>query len=436
MKRKFAILVRTTGRKLITFALLAMLGSLATGVAATAQLRTGRGTVVTPQSSIEHPVDIGVRAHTNTMLFIPAGGLRQPAEGALVGPPVSGLFVETPASIACLYFLVSTRVTGCNPTTAKVNPSGGSKAIAVVDAYHDPTAASDLAKFSTQFGLPAATFTQVYAQGSKPPLDATGGWELEESLDIEWTHAMAPKAHIYLVEAESNSYTNLFAAVVKAAELVNAAGGGEVSMSWGGSEFSGETEFDSDMIESGVVFFVGIADSPGPAYPGASPNVVAVGGSTLSRNPTTGAFERETTWDLTGNGVSVYEPRPTYQNSLAKELGDHRGLPDIAVAGNPETGVWVYDSTAVDGLEPVEPGWFVLGGTSLSSPLLAGIVNLAGNFYTSSEDELMTIYSHLGVAADFNDISYGICGIYAGDIAANGWDLCSGVGSVHGLKEK
>jgi kumamolisin len=405
-------------------------------IAATAQVRTGRGTVITPKSSMERPSDIGVRAHTNTRIFIPEGGLEQGAVTPFVGPPFSGFFFETPASIGCLYFLVTPRVAGCNPVTARVNPSGGAKAIAAVDAFHDPTAASDLAKFSAQFGLPAptaTTFTQVYASGTKPPLDPTGGWELEESVDIEWTHAMAPKAHIYLVEAASNSDTDLFAAVVKAAELVNAAGGGEVSMSWGGAEFSTETDFDKDLIESGVVFFVSTGDSPGPEYPSTSPNAVAVGGTTLSRNPATGAFLRESTWDLSGNGISEVEPLPSYQSSLSKKLGDHRGIPDISVDGNPVTGAWVYDSTSVDGLTPP---WFVVAGTSLSAPLLAGIVNLAGNFYTSTEEELTTAYSHLGVAADFNDITYGLCGFYAGDSAAAGWDLCTGIGSVHGLVGK
>ena len=407
---------------------------LVCAIAATAQLRTGRGTVITPESSIERAGDIGVRAHTNTKIFIPEGGLQQSAVSPFVGPPVSGLFFETPASIACLYFLVTSRVAGCNPVTARVNPSGGAKAIAIVDAYHDATAASDLATFSTQFGLPAATFTQVYASGTKPPVDPTGGWELEESLDIEWAHAMAPTAHIYLVEAASNSNAPLFAAVVKAAQLVNAAGGGEVSISWGGPEFSTETLLDTDLIESGVVFFASAGDSPGPPeYPSTSPNAVAVGGTTLSRNPATGAFERESTWDQSGNGLSAFEPLPSYQSSLTTKLGNHRGIPDISADANPETGAWVYDSSPVDGLPG---GWFVVGGTSLSAPLLAGIVNLAGNFYTSTEQELTTAYSHLGVASDFKDITYGLCGLYEGDNAATGWDLCSGIGSVHGLVGK
>src|SRR2546422_10236220 len=168
--------------------------------------------------------------------------------------PVPGFVAETPASLGCVYFLVSTRVSGCNPLTATVNPAGGSKVIAIVDAFDDPNAATDLAKFSAQFGLPAANFSKVFASGTKPPQDPTGGWELEESLDIEWAHAMAPSARIILVEAASNSLTNLLAAETKAATLVAAAGGGEVSNSWGGGEFSGETSLDSHFIQSGVVF--------------------------------------------------------------------------------------------------------------------------------------------------------------------------------------
>jgi subtilase family serine protease len=94
-----------------------------------------------------------------------------------------------------------------------------------VDAFDDANAATDLAIFSSQFGLPAANFTKVFASGVKPPQDPTGGWELEASLDIEWAHAMAPSARIILVEAASNSLSNLLAAETVAANLVAAAGG-------------------------------------------------------------------------------------------------------------------------------------------------------------------------------------------------------------------
>src|SRR5262249_21107331 len=151
---------------------------------------------------------------------------------------------ETPASIACVYRLVDKPIRGCSPDVTTENPSGGSGAIAIVDAFDDPRAASDLAHFSAQFGLPAADFQVVFAQGSRPPQDTTGGWEIEESLDIEWAHAMAPHAKIFLVEAADNTFENLFSAVVLASFLVVENGGGEVSMSWGGSEVAEETQWD------------------------------------------------------------------------------------------------------------------------------------------------------------------------------------------------
>ena len=129
------------------------------------------------------------------------------------------------------------------------NPSGGSRAIAIVDAYHYATAASDLSVFSNQFGLPQANFQVVYANGRQPPVNAD--WNIEEALDIEWAHAMAPDAKIYLVEAASTNFTDLLRAVSVANSLVSSAGGGEVSMSWGGSEFSGETSYDFYFTQPG-----------------------------------------------------------------------------------------------------------------------------------------------------------------------------------------
>jgi subtilase family serine protease len=146
-----------------------------------------------PASSTETAGDIGVNAHTNLRMALTphqlAGATPQPAEL----PPFSGYLFETPASAACVYHLASPRVPGCNPNLTTTNVTGGSKAIAIVDAYDDPNAAADLAFFSAQFGLPKANFSVVYAT-TKPAIDPTGGWEIEESLDIEWAHAMAPSA--------------------------------------------------------------------------------------------------------------------------------------------------------------------------------------------------------------------------------------------------
>src|SRR5262249_34252213 len=134
------------------------------------------------------------------------------------GPPYAGYFYETPASLACVYQLPaqSPEFPGCNPNDANLataNPTGGSRAIAMVDAYHYPTAMQDLQVFSAQFGLPAPTsgqggnFQVVYANGRQPRVNSN--WNLEAALDIQWAHAMAPNAKIYLVEAASNGYTDL-----------------------------------------------------------------------------------------------------------------------------------------------------------------------------------------------------------------------------------
>lgn len=422
--------------KILGSALLSLLGLTNIGLA---QRASTRGKVVSPQSNIEHRADIGIRAHTNVELMIPSGnGLGTAATLAVVPAsttPAPGFVAETPASLGCVYFLVSTRVSGCNPTTATLNPSGGSKVIAIVDAFDDPNAASDLATFSIQFGLPQANFSKVFASGVKPAQDPTGGWELEESLDIEWAHAMAPSAKIILVEAASDSFSSLLAAETVAANLVAAAGGGEVSNSWGGGEFPSETSFDSTFIKSGVVFFASTGDSPGTQWPGVSPNVVAAGGTTISRNPSTLAFITERPWVETGGGRSLFEPIPTFQTSIAGIVGNARGVPDLSFDADPDTGAWVFDSFPLQGSTSGccgVRGWWIVGGTSLSAPSLAGIVNSAGHFATSSDGELTTIYSNLGNTADFHDITIDYCGPFAGLTGKAGWDFCTGVGSVHG----
>jgi subtilase family serine protease len=344
-------------------------------------------------------------------------------------PPFSGYLFETPASIACVYRLVDARVHGCNPNLTTVNPTGGSRAIAIVDAFDDPTAEADLAVFSKQFGLPTADFHVVYAQGSEPKQDPTGGWEIEESLDIEWAHAMAPNARIYLVEAASNSFTNLFSAVLTAANLVKGAGGGEVSMSWGGGEFQTERNYDALFTTPGVVYVASTGDAPGTEYPSVSPNVVAAGGTTLSRDINTGALILENTWQDAGGGPSLAEPIPPFQKTVKSVVGNTRGTPDISFDANPNSGVWIYDNNAVLGA-----GWYVVGGTSVSAPSLAGILNAAGSFAPSSAAENAMLYTGRGKA--FNNINYGNCGLYLGTFASGGYDLCTGLGSPKTLRGK
>ena len=408
------------------------------------------GTLVIPASSQINAVDKGKRAHTNIRFILPA--TTNPTEA----PPYSGYANETPASLACIYRLV-TQVTGCNPDHTVNTPTGGGGTIAIVDAYHDPSAAGDLAYFSDQFGLPfnPAKFKIVFASGSEPPVDDTGGWELEEALDIEYAHAMAPNAVLYLVEAASNRNADLYLAVQVASNLVacgktttcaaGSTGKGEVSMSWGGQEYSGETNYDSVFLTPNVVYFASSGDGAGVIYPSASPNVNAVGGTSTARSLLTGNLIAEIAWSDTGGGVSYYEPSPSYQSALSAINFGYRTTPDISAVANPNTGVWVYDSFPYGGIY-YSSSWWTVGGTSVAAPIVTGIVNAAspksGVWATSTGAELTTIYSALKPAnataykANFNDITYGACDYYSGSFSGAGYDLCTGVGSPKGLAGK
>jgi kumamolisin len=411
---------------LYKFGTLAVAATLSFGAVnfASAQAQHRGGQVTIPESSTERKGDIGLRAHTNIKLFTPTGGLPKASAAVASGPPFSGYFFETPSSLACIYNLVHESA-GCNPNKVTAVPNGGSAAIAIVDAYDDPGAAKDLAKFSKQFGLPPANFQVVFATGSRPFNDP--GWEIEESLDVQWAHAMAPHAKLYLVEAASNSFFDLLTAEAVAASIVADEGGGVVSNSWGGSEFADETAYDSFFSFPGVVYTASAGDGPGVLYPSASPNVVGVGGTTLSRNAN-GVFIFESAWNSTGGGLSEFETTPSYQKGVTKVVGNHRGIPDVSAEADPNSGLWVFDSG--------NGGWYIVGGTSASSPIWAGIVSAAGNNSGSSEAELTAIYKNRNNKEHFNDIKSGVCGPWNGNLTEPGYDLCTGVGSPVGYGAK
>ncbi len=344
-------------------------------------------------------------------------------------PTGLGYAYGTPQSTACVYGLVPTSY-GCNPFEVTATPSSAKPlAIALVDAYHNPTAQSDLDTFSNWFGLPN-TSSGFVTQVSTSTVDTTG-WGLESSLDIEWAHAMSPTAKIFLVEA-SDEY-DLFNQVATAAQLVSSAGGGIVSMSWGGYEdgsiLTVETYLQSlSLAYPTVTFLASSGDSPGVSYPSSSQYVVAVGGTSVSTNLSNANFLAEQTWTEGGGGVSYYIPMPTFQNSIKAKLAFggqyYRGVPDIAAVANPDTGVWVYNATWC----PQYTGsvWCVMGGTSVASPVSAGILSWKGIGTTKSQQILSEIYT----STAFRDITYGDCGPYVGWKAASGWDYCTGKGSI------
>src|SRR2546422_9450653 len=202
---------------------------------------------------------------------------------------------------------------------------GSGQTIAIVDPYDDPNIESDLAAFSAQYGLPPCTsangcFTKATPQGLPK---ANTNWALEESLDVEWAHAMAPGAKIILVEAQDVLLSNLLNAVDYAALQPNVH---QVSMSWAANEFFGESSYDYHFNVAGVSFIASSGDSgTSVSYPAASPYVVSVGGTTLNVDGS-GKLQSETAWSGSGGGVSSYESKPSYQTGFNSNSG--RGVPD------------------------------------------------------------------------------------------------------------
>jgi len=429
-----------------------------------------QGTEITPPSSVSTP---GHGAHTNLKIFVPAGH-------QLSSAVPDYTFAETPASIGCVYGLENSYA-GCNPDTHSTeHPTGGWGAIAIVDAYHDSHIASDLAFFDSYWGLPTASFKQVEANSSFGNLDgltascsgtpasASGsGWDFDESQGVEWAHAMAPDAEIILVEACTNNLPDLLYANEVAAKEVQSYGGGDISNGWGLPESSvgvaGDkggtlTEQQDDNFffrnnNNKQITYFAVAGNSGAEvlYPGASPWVVSVGGTTINRDAS-GNFLSESCWSGSGGGLSTKEfwqnppnintgmgPWTNYQYPLfAGAPGElpARSTPDIAFDADPASGVYVYDTDSGG-------AWYIAGNTGVSSAALAGIVNSAGQrlgmvgpggWYTPSE--LNLIYSILPTHTAYPSYYYDVTTGSNGHAAGKGYDQCTGVGTPRGLKGK
>jgi kumamolisin len=335
---------------------------------------------------------------------------------------------ETAGSIACIYG-VSTPVSGC-PKNGSNLATGGAKAIAVVDYGNTSTLQADFNAFNTHFGLPAQTLQFICDCASCPSANGTG-WDVETSLDVEWAHAMAPNAQIIVSQFCSDPFQGgTSAAEYLAGQAVNAAGGGEVSNSFGyGGEFADELAWDQYMTWAGVVYFTSTGDSGcGTDYPESSPNTVAAGGTHILRD-SNGNLTGESVWSGGGGGISQYEPLPNYQLIIGNLTGPHRGSPDISADADPNTGVGVYSTTGCG-------GWCQVGGTSVSSPVLAGIVNAAGSFRQHSPSELATLYGWYRNPGLYHayiyDVTSGSNGGSCGS-AKVGWDQGTGLGTPRNL---
>jgi subtilase family serine protease len=409
-----------------------------------AQISLPHGTVVVPESSIPKPQpaasfqNLHARAFTNLTAFLtPPGQVITPANQAEInqaadGTATSKYYIETPASIACLYGVTKDDRPDCIPAKAKTLATGGSHVIALVDAYNAPHIKDYLAEFSRAFGLPQAEL-DIEPGGTALPTIVDSGWELETCLDVEWAHALAPNAKLILVEATSDAYVDLLAAEDKASELVAAAGGGEVSNSWGSPEFDGEQDLSTESHFTklkNIIYFAASGDTPGVSYPSASPNVVAVGGTTIQRSQT-GAYVNEIPWTNEGAGPSSFEkPVPNFQKDI-KDLKATRGVVDIvAIADAATGGVWVYDPDYVPAQQ--NKGWVGIGGTSAATPIIAALVNNSGSLQVSTSAELQKMYGWLGrpeFPNFFKGIDSGQCGPGGERSAHQGWSFCGGIGA-------
>jgi hypothetical protein len=360
---------------------------------------------------------------------VPSANLMQPTYQMMVSP------VDSPLSPAGLSPAQIRNAYGFNKIffPGNIAGDGSGETIALVDAFDDPTAGSDLTAFDQQFGLANPTFVKVginasgQASTTSFPI-ADSDWSVEIALDVEWAHAVAPAARILLVEANSNSYADLLTAVNYAR---NYQGVTAVSMSWGGSEFSGETAMDSYFTtpagHGGVTFFASAGDSGAPALaPSVSSHVVSVGGTSLNVDAA-GDYIDETGWSGGGGGISGYVTAPSYQNNLAiygANAFGMRAAPDVSYDADPYTGVAVLATYGYG-------GWLQVGGTSASAPQWAALVTIADqgralvgkpalDGYTQTLPALYSLPS-----SDFNDITVGDNGYLAGP----GFDLVTGLGS-------
>jgi subtilase family serine protease len=301
--------------------------------------------------------------------------------------------------------------------------AGAGQTVAIVDAYDDPRAETDLGVYRTQFGLTACTtangcFRKVNQSGGTSYPVGNIGWAEEVSLDLDMVSAICPNCHILLVEASSNSLADLSTAEDTAARL----GAAAISNSWGSGEYSAETITEADHFHHpGVAITASTGDGGyGVEFPAASQYVTAVGGTTLNKAGTTRGWS-DTVWSGAGSGCSAYEPALAWQTTNSA-CPNNREVGDVAAIADPNTGVAVYDTYATT-------GWLVFGGTSVASPIIAGVYALAGN--AASVTAGSSPYGHTSSLYDITSGSNGPCGTYLCNGEA-GYDGPTGEGTPNG----
>ncbi|MEU6890559.1 putative Ig domain-containing protein [Streptomyces sp. NPDC046557] len=308
--------------------------------------------------------------------------------------------------------------------------AGAGATVAIIDAYDDPNAESDLAAYRSQYGLPACTtangcFKKVDQNGGTSYPTADSGWAGEISLDVDMVSAVCPSCHILLVEANQPSMVDLGAAVNRAVTM----GAKYVSNSYGGGEDSTDPTSDSSYFNHpGVAITVSSGDSGyGVEYPAASQYVTSVGGTSLTRASGTSRGWSEAVWGSSaggngaGSGCSAYTTKPSWQqdSGCAK-----RTVADVSAVADPATGLAVYDSYQAS-------GWNVYGGTSASAPIIASVYALAGTPAAGSYPSSYP-YAHTASLNDVTGGANGSCGSSYLCTAKSGYDGPTGLGTPNG----
>jgi len=391
------------------------LGAAATGLASLALVGAtapAAGAAPTPaQPAGKHAVRVCAQAVTGAAcqaLRVDAATSASGVTPAAATP--SGLF---PADLQSAYKLPSAT-------------AGAGRTVAIVDAFDDPAAESDLGVYRSQFGLPACTtangcFRKVGQTGTTSLPRKNASWAEEISLDVDMVSATCPLCHILLVEANSNSFANLGAAVNTAARL----GATAISNSYGGSDASDSTN-GAFYNHPGVAVTASSGDGGfGVEYPASSSFVVAVGGTSLRKAAGTTRGWTESAWSGAGSGCSAFNTAIPSAASFNTGCA-RRAVADVSAVADPNTGVAVFDSVPFQGFS----GWLVFGGTSASSPIIASVYGLAGNAATIDANDFP--YQHAGSLFDVTTGSNGTCSPSQLCTARAGWDGPTGLGTPNG----
>ena len=281
-----------------------------------------------------------------------------------------------------------------NVASLSSSNGGAGQIVAIVDAFNDPSLVNDLAHYRRSFALPgcpkravsisakSCSIQVVNESGMSTPLPAANAaWAQEASIDVDMVSAICPLCQILVVEAKTSGMNDLGSAVNTAVALHASV----VSNSYGTAEYPGEvTDTQLYYNHPGVPIVAAAGEmGQGVEFPAASPDVVAVGGTTLMQYTNTGTRNGyETAWKKTSSGCSAYEPKPVWQSTLACT---NRSVTDVAAVANPATGVWIYDSFR-------SSGSLIAGGTSVATPIISALFALASNGATNNVDPVAHLY--------------------------------------------